>query len=203
MNVKTRDPEATRAAILDAAERVFLEHGFSAAPMSRIADEAGVSKGLLHHHFDSKVGLWREVKLRRFKVYSDRQMELIRESEPDSELLKVSMQEYFHFLQQNPEMVKILAWVFLEQDQDDCVELDHELTRAGIERIKEGQELGMLRADLNPGFILFTFIGLCQHWFQDKAHVLDSMGLSADSFAIDEAYLEDVTKIFFEGVLPR
>ena len=61
----------------------------------------------------------------------------------------------------------------------------------------------MLRPDLNPGFILFTFIGLCQHWVQDTAHVLDSMGLSSDSGALDEAYLEDVTKIFFEGVLPR
>ena len=203
MIAKARNPEATRAAILDAAEKVFLEHGFSAAPMSRIADEAGVSKGLLHHHFESKVGLWREVKLRRFKVYSDRQMELIQESEPEVDLLKTSMEEYFHFLQKNPEMVKILAWVFLEQDQDDCVELDRDLTHAGIERIREGQERGMLRPDLNPGFILFTFIGLCQHWFQDKAHVLDSMGLSSDSEAIDEAYLEDVTKIFFEGVLPR
>lgn len=203
MTAKTRDPEATQAAILDAAERVFLEHGFSAAPMSRIADEAGVSKGLLHHHFDSKKGLWREVKLRRFKEYADLQMDLIRESEPDSGLLRRSMEEYFHFLQRNPEMVKILAWVFLEQDQEECVELDYELTRAGIERIKEGQELGFLRADLNPGFILFTFIGLCQHWFQDKRHLLETMGLSADSTGVDAAYLDDVTKIFFEGVLPR
>jgi TetR/AcrR family transcriptional regulator len=171
--------------------------------MSRIADEAGVSKGLIHHHFDSKKGLWREVKLRRFKKYADVQMEMIRESEPDSDLLRRSMVEYFHFLRRNPEMVKILAWVFLEGDRDECVELDHELTVAGIERIREGQELGFLRADLNPGFILFTFIGLCQHWFQDKAYMVESMGLSPESTAVDEAYLDDVTKIFFEGVLPR
>jgi len=33
--------------------------------------------------------------------------------------------------------------------------------------------------------------------------MLDKIGLSADSEAIDEAYLEDAVKIFFEGVLPR
>jgi TetR/AcrR family transcriptional regulator len=203
MSTTTRDASATRTAILDAAEEIFLEHGYNAAAMSRIADQAGVSKGLLHHHFDSKAGLWREVKLRRFKEYSDRQMEMIRESEPDSGLLKRSMEEYFRFLQRNPEMVRILAWIFLEQDEDECVELDQELTVAGIERIREGQKLGLLRSDLNPGFILFTFVGICQHWFQDKPWVLDSMGLSPDSKAVDEAYLQDVTKIFFEGVLPR
>jgi TetR/AcrR family transcriptional regulator len=203
MSTKTRDPEATRAAILDAAERVFLDHGFSAAPMSRIADQAGVSKGLLHHHFESKQGLWHEVKLRRFKEYSEKQMQMIEESEPEADLLKRSMEEYFRFLQRNPEMVRMLAWVFLERDQDECTDLDEELTRAGVERIREGQEQGELRADLNPGFILFTFIGMCQHWFQDKAHLLENMGLSANSAAVDEAYLEDMTKIFFEGVLPR
>ena len=203
MSAKTRDPEATRAAILEAAEKVFLEHGYSAAPMSRIADEAGVSKGLLHHHFDSKHGLWREVKLRRFKEYSSRQMEMIENSEGDTDLLQRSVQEYFRFLQRNPEMVRILAWVYLEHDEDECTDLDEELTRAGVERIRKDQELGLLRSDLNPGFILFAFIGMCEYWFQAKAHLLEHMGLSTDSRAVDEAYLEDMTKIFFEGVLPR
>ena len=203
MIAKARDPEATRAAILEAAEEVFLAKGFSAAAMSEIARRAGVAKSLLHHHFGSKEGMWHELKLRRFREYSDRQLELLRSTEPDGDLLRISMQEYFHFLQRNPEMVRILAWVFLEQDQDECVAMDRDLISAGVAKIKEGQDLGMLRHDLNPAFILFTFIGICQHWFQDKAHVLDALGLSASSPAVDEAYLEDATKIFFEGVLPR
>lgn len=203
MTTHQRNPEATRASILEAAEQVFLEKGYSAAALSAIARRAGVTKSLLHHHFGSKEGLWHEVKLRRFKEYSERQMEMIRESEPDSDLLKRSVREYFRFLERNPEMVRLLAWVFLEQDQDECRDLDEELTRAGVERIREAQEAGELRSDLNPGFILFSFLGLCQHWFQDKAHLLGHMGLSTDSSAVDEAYLEDMTKIFFEGVLPR
>jgi TetR/AcrR family transcriptional regulator len=114
------------------------------------------------------------------------------------------MKMYFRFLREHPELVRLMAWMFLEQsDDEECADLDRELTLAGIEKIKQSQERGDLRDDLNPGFILFTFIGIAQHWYQDKRWMLDKIGLSADSEAIDEAYLEDAVKIFFEGVLPR
>lgn len=204
MNPRSRDPEATRSAILDAAEEVFVAQGFAAASTAEIARRAGVTKSLIHHHFGSKEGLWDEVKVRRFSEYATRQMEMIASSQPDSDLLRDSMREYFGFLRRNPQLVRMLAWMFLEREQDEeCADLDRELTVAGIEKIREGQQQGLLRADLNPGFILFTFIGICQHWFQDKSWLLGHIGLSEQSEAVDQAYLEDAVKIFFEGVLPR
>ena len=204
MSTRIRDPEATREAILDAAEEAFLTTGFAETSTSSIATRAGVTKSLIHHHFGSKEGLWDAVKVRRFSIYSAQQMELLRQQEPSAELLRESMKMYFRFLRENPELVRLMAWMFLEQAADEeCADLDRELTLAGIEKIKQSQERGDLRDDLNPGFILFTFIGIAQHWYQDKRWMLDKIGLSADSEAIDEAYLEDAVKIFFEGVLPR
>jgi len=204
MSARTRDPEATREAILDAAEEAFLSKGFAETSTASIARQAGVTKSLIHHHFGSKEALWDEVKVRRFSIYSKQQMELLRQQEPSAELLRESMKMYFRFLREHPEMVRLMAWMFLEQsDDEECADLDRELTLAGIEKIKQSQERGDLRDDLNPGFILFTFIGIAQHWYQDKRWMLDKIGLSADSEAIDEAYLEDAVKIFFEGVLPR
>jgi TetR/AcrR family transcriptional regulator len=201
---RVRDPEATRSAILDAAEKAFLAKGFSETSTSEIARRAGVTKSLIHHHFGSKEGLWEAVKVRRFSVYAEQQMQMLRDKEPTADLLRDSMKMYFRFLRANPEIVKMLAWMFVEQSQgEDCADLDKELTLAGIEKIRQAQERGDLRSDLNPGFILFTFIGIAQHWYQDKQLMLDKIGLSADSDAIDEAYLEDAVKIFFEGVLPR
>jgi len=204
MSARTRDPEATREAILDAAEDAFLTKGFAETSTSRIASMAGVTKSLIHHHFGSKEALWDAVKVRRFSIYSTQQMGMLREQEPSAELLRESMKMYFRFLREHPEVVRLMAWMFLEQsDDEECADLDRELTLAGIEKIKQSQERGDLRDDLNPGFILFTFIGIAQHWYQDKRWMLDKIGLSADSEAIDEAYLEDAVKIFFEGVLPR
>jgi TetR/AcrR family transcriptional regulator len=204
MSARTRDPEATREAILDAAEEAFLTKGFAETSTASIARKAGVTKSLIHHHFGSKEALWDEVKVRRFSIYSEQQMDMLRDQEPSAELLRESMKMYFRFLREHPELVRLMAWMFLEQsDDEECADLDRELTLAGIEKIKQSQERGDLRDDLNPGFILFTFIGIAQHWYQDKRWMLDKIGLSADSEAIDEAYLEDAVKIFFEGVLPR
>lgn len=50
------DPGA-RERILDAAEHLFCAHGFDATPTSRIAERAGVPKGLVHYYFRRKPDL--------------------------------------------------------------------------------------------------------------------------------------------------
>lgn len=53
----TRSPEhaeAQRNRILDAARRCFIEYGFHAASMSRIAGTAGISQGLAYRYFKNK-----------------------------------------------------------------------------------------------------------------------------------------------------
>jgi len=51
-------PEARRRAMLNAAYRVFAENEYKKAPMSEIADEAGISKALLFHYFHNKAELY-------------------------------------------------------------------------------------------------------------------------------------------------
>lgn len=47
----------TRERLLDAAATVFLAHGFTAASMDQVRQEAGVSNGSLYHHFPTKAQL--------------------------------------------------------------------------------------------------------------------------------------------------
>ncbi|MFD7259975.1 ScbR family autoregulator-binding transcription factor [Streptomyces sp. NPDC059874] len=47
----------TRQAILSAAAKVFEDHGYQAATISQILTEAGVTKGALYFHFQSKEDL--------------------------------------------------------------------------------------------------------------------------------------------------
>ncbi|RMF12245.1 MAG: TetR/AcrR family transcriptional regulator [Candidatus Dadabacteria bacterium] len=67
-----------RRQILDAALRCFETRGYQQTSMSRIAREAGVSKGLLHYHFQNKetlaLAVWERVAndiFERFAVLSD------------------------------------------------------------------------------------------------------------------------------------
>src|SRR3954454_15608859 len=53
----TLSPEK-RAQILSGAASVFAADGYEGASMARIAAVAGVSKGTLYNHFDSKAALF-------------------------------------------------------------------------------------------------------------------------------------------------
>lgn len=200
---RSRDPEATRAAILDAAEQVFLAKGFGNSSVSEIARLAGVTKSLIHHHFRSKESLWHDVKARRFSEYADEQVATIERSEPTAELLEQAVKDYFIFLKKNPQLVRILAWVFLERDKHSTQFDATRITRPGIEAIRRTQDCGELRSDVDARFMLFTFVGLAQHYFQDKCHLLDDYDWGGSEDDLDAAYLEAMVKIFFEGALPR
>ena len=54
-----------RLAILEAAKRVFLDHGYRGASMESIAEAAPVSKPTLYHHFKCKQDLFAAVILDR------------------------------------------------------------------------------------------------------------------------------------------
>ncbi|GLY85814.1 TetR/AcrR family transcriptional regulator [Actinoallomurus iriomotensis] len=54
---RVRSAEDSRARILDAAEALFAEEGYDATPTSRVAERAGVYKGLVFHYFARKIDL--------------------------------------------------------------------------------------------------------------------------------------------------
>jgi AcrR family transcriptional regulator len=66
-------PTGTAARILDAAERVFSEHGYAGTSTREIARRAKVPFGALHYHWGSKRLLWDAV----FRRLADRTRETI------------------------------------------------------------------------------------------------------------------------------
>ncbi|MDB5963946.1 MAG: TetR/AcrR family transcriptional regulator [Polaromonas sp.] len=47
-------PASTKDRLLEAATQVFLAHGFAAASMDMVRQQAGVSNGSLYHHYPTK-----------------------------------------------------------------------------------------------------------------------------------------------------
>ncbi|HEY1940782.1 MAG TPA: helix-turn-helix domain-containing protein [Roseiarcus sp.] len=52
---------STRERILEAAERLFAEHGFDSVSMPQIAEASGITAGAIYKHFDGKADLFFEV----------------------------------------------------------------------------------------------------------------------------------------------
>jgi len=200
-----RDAETTQKAILDAAESLFLDNGFGRTTISSVARQAGVTKSLIHHHFGSKKELWDEVKRRMLNVYFVAQKKMLTEHSDDLEILRESIIVYFRMLQSNPSFIRLLTWIFLEKDNK-CYDLGEEVTELGIAKIKRAQVLGLIRQDLEPAHILFSFLALAEHWFLSKdQHMGNTIcQISPDHSGVhsDDAFLEDMLKIFFQGILP-
>jgi AcrR family transcriptional regulator len=57
----TRKGRATRQQLIDAGREVFAEHGYVAATMSQVADQAGMSMGALYRYFRNKDDLFESV----------------------------------------------------------------------------------------------------------------------------------------------
>src|SRR5262245_26300040 len=54
---RVKNPEVTRAKILEAAFAEFYRYGFQGGSLNRIVEDAGATKGSLFHHFDGKNAL--------------------------------------------------------------------------------------------------------------------------------------------------
>ncbi|MCP4659222.1 MAG: TetR/AcrR family transcriptional regulator [bacterium] len=199
---RRRDPKATRTAILDAAEELFVDFGPADTPTSKIARRAGVTKSLIHHHFGSKEDLWGEVKRRHFGRYYEAQKQMLADAQGSLEMLRESVITFFRFLQSDPRSVRFMSWRFLEQD-DPCLDLEAELFELGMCRIQEAQERGELRSDVEPISMIKSFLAMALHWFQSKPFLCQILGPEVDPDALDEQYLEDLVRIFLEGVRPR
>ena len=52
-----KNPDLTRAKLLEAGFQEVYEHGFRSASIDSILARAGVTKGALYHHFSSKQAL--------------------------------------------------------------------------------------------------------------------------------------------------
>ena len=199
---RRRDADATRGFILDAAEAVFVKKGYAATAMSEIADQAGVTKSLIHHHFGSKQNLWLEVKRRRLEVFSKMQRELMAGEEPDAELLAESIRGYFHFLQSDPSFVRLSAWMNLE-DPEASVPGDRGLIDRTLQEILGAQASGELRDDVKAWNVFVAFVSLCTHWFLARHAYDHDVHADPDPEVADEEYLTDVLKIFLDGVRAR
>jgi len=202
---KKRNPETTKNAILDAAEQLFLSKGFAETSTSEVAKLAGVNKSLIHHHFGTKDALWNETKRRIFATYHNIQKELLEKPEGDAELLRISLISYFKFLAERPDFGRMMCMMYLQGDSS-CEDLADDLIQNGVNKIREAQEGGYLRKDLNPVFILISFLSLVEHWFLSKDHFFNNHfpNLSdAEKKNLDNDYLSDLSKMFFEGVRAR
>jgi AcrR family transcriptional regulator len=85
-----RGPSATKERILDAAEALFMEHGFEATSLRAITTGANVNLAAVNYHFGSKEELFQTVLTRRLDPMNQQRLELLTQYEHASAPVPVS-----------------------------------------------------------------------------------------------------------------
>lgn len=81
---KVAETGDTKSRILDAAEELFMEHGFEATSLRLITTAAGVNLAAVNYHFGSKEELFQAVLTRRLDPMNQDRLQLLAEYEATS-----------------------------------------------------------------------------------------------------------------------
>ena len=74
----------TKTRILDAAESLFVEHGFEATSLRQLTSAAGVNLAAVNYHFGSKEELFQSVLTRRLDPMNQERIDLLERLERES-----------------------------------------------------------------------------------------------------------------------
>lgn len=100
------DNEKREQGILDAAANLITHYGYDKTTVSDIARQAGISKGAIYLHFDSKDALFEALLLREMMNYSQHWLELI-EADPQGGTMAGVYKNILYALNSNPFMSAI------------------------------------------------------------------------------------------------
>ena len=109
---KERIPARSRAAILDAAERLFAEQGYEATSLNAVGAAAGVSRATPGYFFGSKAELYQAVLERCFAEVRDAvragRARALSSSRSGDDILAGAVSDYFDFLAARPNFVRLI-----------------------------------------------------------------------------------------------
>ncbi|MDN3556413.1 TetR family transcriptional regulator [Halomonas maura] len=189
------EAEATRAALLDAAEEVFFEKGVARTSLEQIARHAGLTRGAVYWHFRNKADLFRAMMDRVRMPFE----ELVEETEADKdaplEAIRLGCQLGFRRLEQ-PLHRRVHAILlhrcefFSDIDpQAMQAEMASECLDALLDYFNAARDRGLLRDDVSPELatrLLQTVLsGLYHDWLRDP----EAFSLSEQGMALVDAQL--------------
>jgi AcrR family transcriptional regulator len=150
---------SSRARLRDAAVRLFAERGVAGTSVRDIAEAAGVTAGLITHHFGSKERLKAAVDELMVEVFTAPLTASLGHSSPTAEGVAEALA---HTMAAHPDLRAYLRRSFLENDPASGEVFDR-FVGLMRERLAEMQVAGMLRADLDldwaPLQVLFLHFG--------------------------------------------
>lgn len=202
MGKRIRDGESTRARILEAAEGLFAEGGFSGTSIEEISRASGVSDGLILYHYKTKDSLYSAVRERVANRYAISLDESIQTQQAGGEMMYGSIRTAFDFFKGNRTYHRISLWSYLEGKKD-VVENESSITVRMVELLQRAQDEKLLEKDFIPLVLLTMAIGSIHYWLRYRDQFMKILELTETPDELDERFIEQLIKILMRGVAKR
>src|ERR1700722_20490390 len=120
----TRDAEATKARIFEAATEEFAAYGIAGARVDRIAHNAQANKQLIYAYFGDKRKLF-------YKVLDKAMVQVAEMVSTDITDLDRWVDEHIDYHHKHPELLRLLMWESLEVAEEDVCRSEARAERYG------------------------------------------------------------------------
>lgn len=160
-----RDPERTRAAILDAATAEFTANGLNGARVDEIARRSGVNKRMIYYYFGDKAGLYLAVLEATYSAIRNAEIGLqLADRDPTDGMRELIAFTWNYFLK-HPEFLSLLATEnlhrarFLKQSRQ-IRDLHSPLIELISGLLERGARQKIFRANVDPIQLYITIAAL-------------------------------------------
>lgn len=191
---KKRDSETTKRQVLEAAKKIFAEHGFAGTSLASIAEESGISDGLILHHFKSKENLYETILNELSKEYYKAIINVDNTSGNLAQTAFEMLQNTFTYWCKDSVYSRIATWAFLE-NRVSLIKGEKELTTGLAENIRQMQAKGLVDERFSPFVLLAMTIGPIQFWMRSRNLFKEALKLDGSDQELDQRFFEQYSQM--------
>jgi TetR/AcrR family fatty acid metabolism transcriptional regulator len=181
--------------IIEAAIEVFSKNNFQNSTISQIAQKAEVAEGTIYQYFKNKEDLFFYIPVEKTKDFV-RELELHLQGITGAfNKIRKFIWYYLYFFKMNPEYGRTLLLemrVNRSFAKTNAYDSFKNLTGRILEIIKEGQEEGVIRKDVNIFIIRHLILGVLEH-------IVTRWLLKGETYDLQEHY-QDVSDLVLQGI---
>ena len=202
-----RNPEATRASILAAAQIEFAEFGLKGGRIDRIATRAKANKQLVYYYFGSKDDLYRAALEATYAAIREREMQLDLTALPPLDAMKRLIEFSLDYLNEHREFIRLVADANAQgakhlRESELAEEMNSPLLDLISETLDRGVRAGVFRPGVDPLDLYISIAGMTFFYFANGATLSTIFGRNLNKSKAIQDYKRHIVSLTMNGLRP-